>query len=142
MNAEAQGYMDALHTHWEQIRVTIEDLPAAALNWRPLEHRIPVLQPLSSLTCAPSRPWWSTRPSRVRTSTVNVLPSSGQSPPPLKSFCLWLTVLTHRAEVPWRAPQPTLQATQSPYRAGKPCQDEPTSYRLSGIWESTWVNCS
>ena len=37
MDAEAQAYVDALHTHWEQVGATIQDLPAAALNWRPLE---------------------------------------------------------------------------------------------------------
>ena len=37
MVAEAQAYREAFHTHWEQVRATIQNLPAAALNWRPLE---------------------------------------------------------------------------------------------------------
>ena len=35
MDNEAQGYVDALHGLWDQVRGAIKDLPADALNWKP-----------------------------------------------------------------------------------------------------------
>ena len=37
MDNEAQAYADALHNLWDQVRGAVQDLPAGALNWTPLE---------------------------------------------------------------------------------------------------------